>query len=39
MDACREAVAVLRGMGAGHPSLAVLLGSGFEEAAASWPVR
>ncbi|MCZ6746053.1 MAG: purine-nucleoside phosphorylase [Acidobacteria bacterium] len=38
-EGCREALAVLEGKGAGHPSLAVLLGSGFGEAAASWPVR
>jgi len=36
---CREALAVLEGLGAGRPSLAVLLGSGFGAATSSWPVR
>lgn len=35
----QEALAVLAKRGAGRPALAVLLGSGFGAAAASWPVR
>lgn len=36
---CREALARLMELGAGQPALAVLLGSGFAAATASWPVR
>jgi len=36
---CREALDRLAGRGAGKPALAVLLGSGFGAATASWPVR